>query len=1158
MAKENYVASNIINYIKAIKSKKTNKKGVCLLIGAGADIASGGKTFTQLKYDLLKMNGIDIPFNAPGEQLTEAFDKLINKFTQSGRCSELENVMRDRFSPSEGYELLVLLAEMKYIDAVVTTNFDTVLEETEKRLSLHPFDIYSPGVSIPDTFYSSRNDIRPIYLKMHGDLYGRYVSHLTTNEIETKQYGRDFIRLLSHLLSEYFIIVVGYGGYDNLITEFFMEEPKDNTPIYWCGINEHAPESPLVKVLKEQNRFNYVSISFDDFFIQLGLSFLGDQELSDINPHFLPTIVQAKSQIGKEQYPPSNDYVFRKDLMDQVDNFFIDANRMTLFLHGKKGMGKSVLVGQMMQYYNDLLFVPVKLNRDITESVLINIAKGIGYKTDVPFSLLYNFAKWSNELQLNIVFTIDEIHISTEQEDSLKYIKELFDFLNIVKQYQTVKFIICIDEASYETVNKILNDSSYQRSFYSSISISKFSNKEVNTLLQKVTPQFPISDEIYSLLRNPYIWQLISKKDYVADCSLNDFMGVYIERLICDKNNNINKMGLQLYLEKRAYHILHHLVKEKKEIFDKHLQDNQILDADGNFVYDKYTEYYYYKYLKRQFTTTESIDFVNIGEMLKNSIIRNAYVRMFSDIDSAEHIRKNIDEINKIVNQINTEDLYLKKFVYDVFKNFFQQKYIHLKNYILNSNLEDNEIPWLLENICYTAIFSPKDPHKILNYISNIKPEMKYDIFLIKNDYMHQHMPLPIHLSEMKTYIDSYQSRFLQQNTKANFIDFIYLLTQWGPDIMNETLYQETITYWQTIIQKQKDQIFSSEAFSYSIQQIKKYAYNILFNSGTDVEEKFVNAINNETLRSTIMTVLSGNPISLQEYLQLASLATDINNAWIFLICNFITIASAQNNLSHTTEVFQNAINNFEQKDLVKILDFYLSSVFMSLNMTQQDNFNLFFDEVVKKYEKVLFETPAVRSATLLRFSDEFEQHFEDGFNPLAFYFYTAPGLCYKEQKSWNNGNEYLCQYWQLAYNLDLTGNCSEMLRIVHALGQMISIYPQEGFAALENLVDYPHEIIKKGIRRILAENYLRYPTQTIDFVNKTKLNISQEELLQISRNNKPKWQNRTLEQLHWYRLFSNLSNILQRDIVKDFLEKITISVSYSSFMNDFFEDLFD
>lgn len=44
------------------------------------------------------------------------------------------------------------------------------------------------------------------------------------------------------------------------------------------------------------------------------------------------------------------------------------------------------------------------------------------------------------------------------------------------------------------------------------------------------------------------------------------------------------------------------------------------------------------------------------------------------------------------------------------------------------------------------------------------------------------------------------------------------------------------------------------------------------------------------------------------------------------------------------------------------------------------------------------------RKSSLLKFSEEFDKVFEDGFNPIAFYFYTAPYKSRSSHSDWNNG----------------------------------------------------------------------------------------------------------------------------------------------------------
>lgn len=127
--------NNIINHINSIKRGTYKKRGVCILIGAGADISSGGILFHDLKIRFLKENNCILPHNVSEKLLDEQFEMMVEKLTQDGRCETLDKIMRKHKTPSEGYSLLVMLAEMGYIDAVITTNFDYLLEETQELLN---------------------------------------------------------------------------------------------------------------------------------------------------------------------------------------------------------------------------------------------------------------------------------------------------------------------------------------------------------------------------------------------------------------------------------------------------------------------------------------------------------------------------------------------------------------------------------------------------------------------------------------------------------------------------------------------------------------------------------------------------------------------------------------------------------------------------------------------------------------------------------------------------------------------------------------------------------------------------------------------------------------------------------------------------------------
>ena len=67
--------NNILNHIISVKNGMNQKRGVCFLIGAGADITSGGILFRNLKISFLKLFDI---FKCIYFKLKYFFNNLLN------------------------------------------------------------------------------------------------------------------------------------------------------------------------------------------------------------------------------------------------------------------------------------------------------------------------------------------------------------------------------------------------------------------------------------------------------------------------------------------------------------------------------------------------------------------------------------------------------------------------------------------------------------------------------------------------------------------------------------------------------------------------------------------------------------------------------------------------------------------------------------------------------------------------------------------------------------------------------------------------------------------------------------------------------------------------------------------------------------------------
>jgi hypothetical protein len=213
-----------------------------LVLGAGADISSGGMTFNDVKKSCVeKFSGASLPSLLSPQDVDDFFNDFFEKLdSEEVRASVVDYLFHGMGSirPSDGYKLLVLLAKAGIIDAIITTNFDNLLEQAQHEVGLDIFQIYAAGVASP---YVLGNQLfsppRPVYIKLHGDIIAKRITHLTAGEIKGKPYDRAFSMLLQSILRTHTLIFIGYSGGDQVFAdELRKASAKIARPIYWCNI----------------------------------------------------------------------------------------------------------------------------------------------------------------------------------------------------------------------------------------------------------------------------------------------------------------------------------------------------------------------------------------------------------------------------------------------------------------------------------------------------------------------------------------------------------------------------------------------------------------------------------------------------------------------------------------------------------------------------------------------------------------------------------------------------------------------------------------------------------------------------------------------------------------------------------------------------------
>lgn len=1155
---------NIINHINSIKSGKSEKKGVCILLGAGADISSGGILFKELKIRFLEENGYRIPLNISDVILNARFEECLENLSQNDRCETLEKVMERSSKPSEGYELMVLLAQLGYIDAVLTTNFDYLLEETESLLNIKPFSIYAPGMAIPEEFYARRTATMPIYLKMHGDLYGRIVTHLTQTEIESKKYGIDFIKLFKHIIKNNTIITIGYGGYDELITQIFVQEMQEIEPVYWCNIKTPDMESKLAKALEENNKLLYVKTTFDKLFQNLAFYFLQEENMIDSNPIFLPTIFQSKMERQKKLFAKklevSTNSIDRISIKNKLDTYFQNYDKKCVVIKGEPQIGKSTFIYKSVMVIPDIKIIPISYNGN--KGILETMAIAMGYKTDVPFSLMYNFSNWCNEKKEHIVFVIDDFFNDNYVTDTnYKYILELCNFIYVTSNHRYIQFLICFQEKEYMKFKTRKSFKEYEALFSNYIDIKSFSDIEVDKLLKKadISKDY-ISSSMYKLLHKPYIWKIINKSNQSCFTRTDkEFFQLYFDELYIANVDSVQFTKHSLY--NTIKYLAYCQIFEADKLIDTAKEEVQflfkegIIDSNGKHIYIEIALYFAAEFLLGTGELSDIIENTVISSLKNDKKISDLQLEVFIVILSRIKTINDIQQVFGLLENILSakKSVLATKLTMLTLTNILKTNEILFKEY-----LNSIDISIYIQKLQYCIFKLCTEFDKSMSLLSNsqLNEELAYNVFVYSNDFLYQKL---LQYSQEESFGEILEMHFQKKSIENVSLAALHLLSYFGWD--NVKQYERIKAAFKHKIVPYISGL-TIENVTSMVEILKKYSYNIFFNAGQDFEENFIHVLHDERIKELIRNVLNGECLEVHEYKYLFQASIDYNNSWIFIIANIIVVQSMHNNVEKTCITLREMLNSFGDEIKVQQLDFYLSSVFWSLYLNKPYDrtcFVDFFRDVTDKYERLLFSFPeGGRYSSIRKFNQEVTWIFEDGFNPIAFYFYTAPFestiQCQSDKRCVEDP---LKIYWELAQNINQTGQYRDILRIVHALGQMISIYPEEGYFALEKLAIYNHQVIKEGVIRILKENYMRYSRITQDYIEHTKFQLDGFERDEVIFCTDLLLQNRTFEQLHWSRLFYNINEILHVNVPELFLSNILSCNSCNGFLKSIISDIF-
>jgi protein O-mannosyl-transferase len=280
---------NLIRFLK--DSHEKNSSIHCgFILGSGASVKSripSGSELAQKWYDEIKEDTKEKEFdywikdkNIDETNLAESYTKIFAKRFEVDYRAGYEELQRymDKAEPSIGYSFLAQFLSKTSHKFIITTNFDTMVEDA--LFGLKEAKPLVLGHELLSKYINPTSPTRPTIIKIHRDFL--LDPYNTVDKI--KNLDTQWQKSLKPLLKEHSMIVIGYGGNDDSLMNY-LKKTIDRKPIYWCYRGDESKLSPKITSILTKNDFIVQIQGFDKFMLllndKLNLGTIIDKE--DIN-----------------------------------------------------------------------------------------------------------------------------------------------------------------------------------------------------------------------------------------------------------------------------------------------------------------------------------------------------------------------------------------------------------------------------------------------------------------------------------------------------------------------------------------------------------------------------------------------------------------------------------------------------------------------------------------------------------------------------------------------------------------------------------------------------------------------------------------------------------------------------------------------------------
>ena len=310
-------------------SISSNKNVYALLIGSGvsraAEIPTGWEIVLDMMRKLAVIHGENADLN-PEEWYRKKYNEepnyssLLNMIVKTK--TERSFLLRQYFEPNDeeresgkklptaAHVAIAKLVEEGYINVIVTTNFDRLLEKELDNIGITPV-VISTRDQIIGASPISRN--KCTVLKVHGDYLD---SRIKNTPDELSKYEPSINRYLDKIFDEYGLIICGWSGeWDIALRNAIYRRKSRRYSYYWTLYGEI--NGTINSIISCQSAQIVIIVDADTFFTQLHDKVSAIDKYQSYHP--LSKVI-AISRVKK--YLLERNMIYLNDLINQETDIF--------------------------------------------------------------------------------------------------------------------------------------------------------------------------------------------------------------------------------------------------------------------------------------------------------------------------------------------------------------------------------------------------------------------------------------------------------------------------------------------------------------------------------------------------------------------------------------------------------------------------------------------------------------------------------------------------------------------------------------------------------------------------------------------------------------------------------------------------------------------